>query len=57
MLTLRNVMFLNIKTNYHETIHDVAMGIKGTIQDTAVGMKSWIVGHCILTQAKIRVSD
>jgi len=50
-------MFLNIKTNYHETIHDVAMGIKGTIQDTAVGMKSWIVGHCILTQAKIRVSD
>jgi len=33
-------MFLNMKTNYHENIHD-----------RATGMKSRIVGHRFLTQA------
>ena len=43
------------KRNYHETIHDGAIGIKDTIQDSAKGMKSWLVGHCL--QAKNRVID
>jgi len=50
-------MFLNIKIIYHETIHDVAVGIKGTIQDRVIGMKSRNVGHRFLTQAKNLVSD
>jgi len=50
-------MFLNIKTNYHETIHDGAIDVKGTISDCAIGMKSRIVDHRLLTQPKNRVSD
>jgi len=50
-------MFLNTKTNYHETIHDGAIDVKGNIQDSAMGMKSRIVGHRFLTQPKNRVSD
>jgi len=30
------------KTNHHQTILDGALGIKGTIQDSAIGMKSRI---------------
>jgi len=57
MLILRNVMFLNIKKNYHETILDDAVDTKGTIQDSAIGMKSRIVGHRFLTQAKNCAND
>ena len=31
MLILRNVMFFNVKTDYHETIRSGAVGMKGTI--------------------------
>ena len=37
---LQNVMFLKKKCNYHETIHDGAIGIKETIWYSAIGMKS-----------------
>jgi len=45
------------KRNYHETIYDSAIGIKGTIKDFSVGMKSRIVGYRFLKQAKNRESD
>jgi len=57
MIIVRNVMFFNIKTKYHETIHNGAISMKGTIQDSAIGMKSRIVGHRFSTQAKNRVRD
>jgi len=38
-------MFLK-KKNYHETIHDGAIGIKETIENSAVSMKSRFVGQC-----------
>jgi len=50
-------MFLNIKTNFHETIHDGAIGMKGTIWNSTIGMKSRFVGHRFLTQGKNGVSD
>jgi len=50
-------MFLQKKRNYHETIFDDAIGITGTIEDSAIGMKSRFVGHRFLKQAKNRVSD
>ena len=50
-------MLLKNNINYHETIHDGAIGIKVTIQDSAVGMKNRFVGHLFLKQAKNRVSD
>ena len=36
-------MFLKKKENCHETIHDGAIGIKKTILDSAIGMKSRLV--------------
>jgi len=42
-------MFRHKKRNYHETIHDGAIGIYGS----AVCMESRFVGHRFLKQAKI----
>jgi len=50
-------MFFTIKTNYHETIHNGSIGIKGTIWDSALGMKCQNVGQRFLTLAKNRVND
>jgi len=35
-----------MKTNYHETIHNGAIAMKGTIEDSAIGIKSRVVGYC-----------
>jgi len=37
-------MFLKKKRNCHETIHDGSVGLKETIYDIAIGMKSRFVG-------------
>ena len=38
---MRNVIFLNIKTNYHETIHDGAIGIKELFR---IALQAWKAG-------------
>ena len=48
-------MFLKKKRNYHETIYNSAIGVKETFWDSAIDMKSRLVGF--LKQAKNRVSD
>jgi len=48
-------MFPKKKRNYHETIYNGAIGIKETFWDSAIDMKSRLVGF--LKQAKNRVSD
>ena len=50
-------MFLKIKRNYQESIHNGAVGIKETIYDSAVRIESRFEGHRFLKQAKNRVSD
>ena len=49
---LQNAMFLKKQWNYHETIHDGAIGIKETSQYSAIGMKSRFVSHRFLKLAK-----
>jgi len=46
-------MFLTKKRRYHETIHDDTIGMKETICDGAIGMKSGFVGHRLLKQPGI----
>jgi len=48
-------MFLKKKRNYHETIYNGAIGVKQTFWDSAIDMKSRLVGF--LKQGKNRVSD
>ena len=43
------------KLRYHETIYNGAIGVKDTFWDSAIDMKSRLVGF--LKQAKDRVSD
>jgi len=48
-------MLLTKKRNYHETIYNGVVGVKETFWDSAIDMKSRLVGF--LKQAKNRVSD
>jgi len=48
-------MFLKKKRNYHETIHNGAIGVKETFWDSAMDTKSRLVGF--LKQAKNLVDD
>jgi len=48
-------VFQEKKTNYHEPIYNGAIGTKETFWDSAVDMKSRLVGF--LKQAKNRLND
>jgi len=48
-------MFLKKKRNHHENIYNSAIGIKETLWDSAIDMKSRLIGF--LKQAKNRVGD
>jgi len=50
-------MFLKKKETIIKLFMMVLIGIKETIQDSAIGTKSRFVGHLFLKQAKNRVSD
>ena len=43
MLIVRNVLFLNIKKNYHETVHDGAIAIKSWIAGHRFFLRKWLI--------------
>jgi len=45
-------MLLKKKRNYHETIHDAAIGLKEAMWESPLGIKSRFVGHCFFKSSQ-----